>query len=192
MIVVVGSGSSPDGKGLGQHIDCYPVIRMHDSGWQNTEDFGHRINYTVLPGPWGPKIYKDPARLPDQAWLVYTLPTQKPWPVKKTFNGKPVKTHEVKAECKPVYAAGYVPTRGFCAAIMAREILGHTEIALVGFDSLLSGIQTEYSQSAPDEMRAIAEVGKVKNSRHHFGLEAECLKQWAANRGVTLLGLGDL
>lgn len=45
MIVIVGHGPSPVGKGWGKEIDRHPVARMKDLSWQNWKDYGARLDF---------------------------------------------------------------------------------------------------------------------------------------------------
>jgi len=188
VLVVIGHGASPDGKGWGVEIDKHPVVRMHDSFWQEPSDWGARCDYTVLPGPWGPKIYTMPTRTPNRAWMLYTLPMQrKGWKIRKAMAGRPIVPQRISDECRSIYSEGFVPTRGLCAIIMAHKVLKATDIMLIGFDSILSGVTKPYSQRVPKEISEVVTPGDVCNRRHHFELERECLFSWASEAKVNLV-----
>jgi hypothetical protein len=191
-VAIIGHGPSPEGRGWGYKIDQMPVVRMHNHLWQYPRDYGTRLDYVVIPGPWGNLPYKEMDHNPPPAcgYLLYTLPNQRSKFVHpEEFKDRTIAKFKMDNETKTIFEAGFVPTRGFCGVIMAMRHLKPEEIVLVGFDSIVAGVQTEYHPSAPGKEELKPEhVGTAitENEAHHYGVEAHCIKEWAAENGVKL------
>ncbi len=170
-VVIIGHGASPVGKGYGKRIDNIDtVIRMHSCEAQNPIDYGVRYDYGILPGPWYDKAAQEVKKLPEYGWLLYFLHNQKR--IKrcpKHLHRIPINSDE-EGIFQMLGDMDMPPTRGLCAIALAIIYLQPDVIWLVGFDSLLSGICTQYHPTHNDRI-AEEYIGTSKNSRHDFNLE---------------------
>lgn len=192
-IAVIGHGISPAGRGWGNRIDSLPVVRMHDWHWQGKEDYGTRADYIVIPGPWGRKPFKSMQNDPPAAaaYLLYAFAKRKAYP--EFFKERPVLRYRAQKLAKPVFAGGFVPTRGLCGILMAADATGAREIVLAGFDSLLEGGQTLYAPDSGVTFDA-QYLGKpvCDRGRHDYALEAAFLSDWATRHSIFLIHATDL
>lgn len=181
-IAIVGNGPSPVGQGLGKEIDKMDlVIRMHDCHLllSNPDDYGSKYDYGVIPSPWFTKAADEVLAIPDKGWLVYVLRNQKrkkEHPEK--LYGKKVRANVGKFS-KLMHGLGeYPPTRGLSAVALALIYLKPTEIFLVGLDSVMSGVISQYHETFPAKVDN-KYVGTHLNSRHNFLLESNKLKEFS-------------
>lgn len=190
-IAIIGHGPSAEGKGWGPAIDALPVVRMHDWRWQPLADYGRRLTYITLPGPWGRRALRETVDAPLNGFLLYQHPTTRQYEP-DWFRGKPVYSFPMKAICAPLIRAGYVPTRGLAGILMAIEVAKPTAVVLVGCDNVVNGVIDSYAPSCPAERTPQDDGNEVDDqSRHHMGLERALLLERLKARGVELIVAGQ-
>lgn len=205
LVVVIGHGRSPEGKGWGPNIDAADiVIRMWNWDWQDKQDYGERYDYGFyeISSTEMARFQKHNCRKPLRSWIATELHSNVGH---KRYTGQlplptvVVSTASWELEGKILGGVGLkgrlVLTRGCRAACWALDGPAKGQsLILVGFDNVRAGLGLPIAEGFP---RAYVEapgcfpfrdyVGGVRRyGNHDFGVEKPLLNSKAFLQNVKL------
>lgn len=165
-VAVVGGGASPVNNGWAWRIDkCDAVVRMFDHGWQDKQDYGEKITYSVFMinrgpaygGGWPDRKVAKPS---DEYWGILARSKYKKlvpeFEKREPFNFFDLAgLDEAGKDLVEDAPDKYTIARGVAAVLMAIIVINPQRIFLVGFDNIR---QKKITQSA--HKKEVQNLGK--------------------------------